>query len=155
MDAEPRTDTLVIVGCCREKTVTSGPVPALDLYQGWCVPMLRDYAPAGSGLRAGICVLSARYGLISADEPAETYEQPLTARIARELRPRATAQLAARLREHPVSAALLLVAPDYLELLGPLPLPEIHTITDPTIRPDAVRRVLSAWRWPCPYQPLP
>ncbi|MEE1823893.1 hypothetical protein PUR61_17085 [Streptomyces sp. BE20] len=141
---------LVVVGCSKEKTVTSRPVPALDLYQGWCVPALRHRLAPASPERTRVLVLSAHYGLVTADAPLLTYEQPMTPARAQALREPVRQALAEHLAAHPADEALLLLAPDYLDVLGPLPLDVVHTITDPITHLDAVHRVLDSWSWPCP-----
>src|SRR5690606_10392646 len=87
---------LVVVACCKEKRVTTAPVPALDLYEGWVVPLIRDRVAGRSGLRSRVLVLSALYGLVTADTPVSTYEQPMTRGRARVLAGTAPAVL----REH-------------------------------------------------------
>jgi hypothetical protein len=141
---------LVVVGCSKEKTVTSQPVPALDLYQGWCVPALRHRLASGSPSRTRVLVLSAHYGLVTADAPLLTYEQPMTPARARALREPVRQTLAEHLAAQSTSEALLLLAPDYLDVLGPLPLHVVHTITDPITHLGAVHRVLDSWSWPWP-----
>ncbi|MCB5908096.1 DUF6884 domain-containing protein [Streptomyces pinistramenti] len=139
---------LVIVACCEEKAVTSAPVPALDLYQGWVVPLVRDRVASSSAHRAHVLVLSALHGLITADTLISTYEQPMTAERAAVVRRRAPGRLATHLARHPAREALLLMEPDYVEALGPLPLPVTHIITDPMARHDDIHAVLTSWSWP-------
>ncbi|MFF4924213.1 DUF6884 domain-containing protein [Kitasatospora sp. NPDC001261] len=147
MDSESPSG-LVIVGCSRRKTVTSQPVPALDLYQGWCVPELRRRLPPGAAQRARTLVLSAQHGLVGADQPLATYEQPMTPERTRALRAPVRRALTAHLNAHPASEALLLLEAAYLEVLGDLPVPVVHSFTDPLARIADVHRILDSWSWP-------
>ena len=78
---------LVIVGCSAEKTPTTQPLPALDLYDGGCVPPLRARLGHRPELRARVRFLSARHGLVTADTPLNTYDRPLDPARAANLRP--------------------------------------------------------------------
>ncbi|MDT0307645.1 hypothetical protein RM780_11810 [Streptomyces sp. DSM 44917] len=138
---------LVVVGCSRRKLVTSGPVPALDRYQGWYAPPLRARLAAHPEYRSRVLVMSARWGLLRADHPVATYEQPLTAERARELRGPVRRALARHLSDFPAREALLLLEPAYLRLLGTPGVPVAHTISRPGRFADACR-LLDAWGWP-------
>ncbi|MEV0536766.1 DUF6884 domain-containing protein [Kitasatospora sp. NPDC050463] len=147
MDGE-RAGGLVIVGCSRRKIITSNPVPALDLYQGWCIPELRQRLPTGTPERARVLVLSAGHGLVGADQPLTTYEQPMTAERARALRGPVRQALTTHLSIHPAHELLLLLESAYRDVLGDLPLPVVHLITDPTTHIADVHRILDSWSWP-------
>ncbi|WP_147255922.1 DUF6884 domain-containing protein [Streptomyces sp. PT12] len=140
-------DGLVVVGCSRRKTVTSRPVPALELYQGGCVPRLRDRLGADAGRRRQVLVLSARHGLVPADAPLETYDQPLTERRARVLCQPVRHALTVHLAIHPTREALLLLEPAYLQVLGTPPVPVVHVITDPVAHFGAAEKILATWGW--------
>jgi len=139
---------LVVVACCKEKRVTTAPVPALDLYEGWVVPLIRDRVAGRSGLRSRVLVLSALYGLVTADTPVSTYEQPMTRGRARVLAGTAPAVLREHLARFPSSEALLLMEPPYAQVLGPVPVPRAHLITDPMERHAEIHAVLDSWSWP-------
>lgn len=148
MAGKPPTDGVVIVGCSPLKLPTTEPVPALDLYQDWCVPQLRSLlGPAGSPWRERTLILSARHGLISAETPLTPYDQPMTRDRAITLRPQVQGTLTAHLDLRPASKALVLLVPLYLEALGPVPVSDVHTFNDPVSDFDAVRRVLNSWSW--------
>lgn len=53
---------LIILGCSRRKLQTDIPVPALELYQGGCVPQLRERLGYNEAWRAPIRILSAAHG---------------------------------------------------------------------------------------------
>jgi hypoxanthine phosphoribosyltransferase len=138
----------VIVGCSRRKLDTAAPVPALDLYQGWCVPQLRQRVGTAPDFRARSLVLSARHGLVGADTPLTAYEQPLTPQRAAELRDPVREALREHLAAYPTEQALLLLEPAYLDLVGIVPVSVVHTITDPVSHWGAAVAVLDAWGWP-------
>ncbi|MGW2183260.1 DUF6884 domain-containing protein [Streptomyces sp. NPDC001732] len=139
---------LVVVACCKEKRVTAGPVPALDLYEGWVVPLIRDRVTERSGLRARVLVLSALYGLVTADALVTTYEQPMSEERARVLAGTAPQILRRHLARFPSSEALLLMEPPYAAVLGPVPVARTHLITDPMNRHAEIHAVLDSWSWP-------
>ncbi|MFG2869028.1 DUF6884 domain-containing protein [Streptomyces sp. NPDC048338] len=139
---------LVVVACCKEKRVTTGPVPALDLYEGWVVPLIRDRVSGRSGLRSRVLVLSALYGLVTADALVSTYEQPMTEERARVLAGTAPAVLRGHLACFPSSEALLLMEPPYAHVLGPVPVARTRLITDPMERHAEIHAVLDSWSWP-------
>ncbi len=70
-DAAP----MVIAGCSRRKLQTAVPVPALDLYQGGCIPALRARARETGWLRSRTWILSAEHGLVHANTPLLPYDR--------------------------------------------------------------------------------
>jgi hypothetical protein len=118
---DPVTGRLVIVGCSRRKRATDVPVPALELYEGGCVPELRTRIGAHPQHRARVRVLSGEHGLLTADTPVLPYERPLDEHRIGELRPQVTATLLAEAIRDGMPRHLLLVAePRYLSLLADL-----------------------------------
>ncbi|MFJ2744793.1 DUF6884 domain-containing protein [Streptomyces sp. NPDC087440] len=142
------TDGLVIVGCSQRKRVTSGPVPALDLYEGWVVPLLRERVTGHPAARRRVLVLSARYGLMTADTPVETYDQPMTSERQRTLHHTTPERVLQHLGRLPSSEALVLTEDVYAQVLGPVPVATTHLITNPQDRHDDVHAVLNSWNWP-------
>ncbi|MEV3925900.1 DUF6884 domain-containing protein [Actinomadura coerulea] len=139
---------LVIVACSKRKIVTSHPVPALELYQGWVVPQVRQRVQGKPALRSRVLVISALHGLITADTAITTYEQPMTAERQAVIASTAPARLKTHLAKYPAREALLLMEPDYVQSLVPLPVPVVHTITDPMNHHSDIDAVLTSWRWP-------
>jgi hypothetical protein len=143
---------LVIVGCSAEKTPTATPLPALDLYDGGCVPHLRARLGHLPHQRSRVRFLSAEHGLVTADTRLHTYDRPLDPARAIALRPRVRAQLQADLpTDHIPDDILVIAEPLYLVLLADLLAdphrPRIHWIADhATGWPDAAK-VLDAWGW--------
>ncbi|GAA5604499.1 Uncharacterised protein [Streptomyces griseus] len=142
------TDGLVVVACCKEKRVTTAPLPALDLYEGWVVPLIRDRVNAHGVLRSRVLVLSALYGLVTADAPVTTYEQPMTEQRASVLAGSAQSVLRRHLARFPSSEALLLMEAPYAGVLGTVPVTRTHLITDAMDRHADIHAVLDSWSWP-------
>ncbi|MFV2198731.1 DUF6884 domain-containing protein [Nocardiopsis sp. LOL_012] len=143
----PMTPGLVIVGCSREKQAL--PAPALNLYEGWCVPPLRARIGSSQELRRRVLILSARHGLLHAEETVAPYDQAMTPERARQLRP-ATREFIDDYRSRTVvEEALLLVAPDYLDALPVADLaPLTHLVCGPLTHWESASAVLSGWGWP-------
>jgi hypothetical protein len=143
---------LVIVGCSAEKTATSRPLAALELYDGGCVPPLRARLGHLPHLRSRVRFLSAQHGLITADIPLATYDRPLDPARANELRPRVWAQLRAELLETGMPANVLIIAePLYLVLIADLlaapERPRVHWIPDHAHGWPHAAAVLDRWKW--------
>jgi len=139
---------LVIAGCSAEKATCTGLLPAIDLYDGGCVPPLRARLGPVPALRARVRFLSAEHGLVTADTPLRGYDRPLDPRRAAELRPQVTRQLAAG----GVPGDILLIAePLYLVLIADLLAlrrrPRIHWIPDHRSGWPQAAAVLDRWGW--------
>ena len=138
---------LVIVGCSRRKTVTSAPTAALEVYQGWCFPALRERISPLPWARERVLIISARLGLIPADEPIDTYEQAMTEQRAEQLLPECGRVLARHLAAHPTKYALVLAEPLYLRALGPIPVATVQALHDPLAQWNQVEQALAGWGW--------
>ncbi|AXX31197.1 permease [Actinosynnema pretiosum subsp. pretiosum] len=103
---------LLLVSCCREKLVTTTPVPAFDIYQGALVPLLRDrLAPEH---RARVRVLSAEHGVLAPTDPVGTYDHKLRSRHeAHQLSQRVAARLARDLEAPALRHVLVALEPLY------------------------------------------
>jgi hypothetical protein len=82
MSDEPRY--LLILGCSRRKRPDPGLLPAIERYDGVNFRVLKkarreDYWP--DGLR--VLILSAKYGLLEAEDPIENYNLRMTRERAR------------------------------------------------------------------------
>ena len=150
---DPVRGHMVFVGCSRRKSETSKPIPALDLYQGGCVPPLRDRLGKDLRLRSRIRILSAEYGLLRADTPLLPYDRPLDDERAEELRPHVGAMLRAEFARDGVPRAVLVMAdPLYLGLIDELTSrkdlrPDVTVFPNhQTAWPDAAA-VLDTWGW--------
>lgn len=145
----PAEQGLIIVGCSRRKRSTSKPIPALDLYEGGCIPGLRDRLGANKPLRKRIRILSALHGLLAADSLITPYERRLSNQAdACALRDRVAPQLDADLVN--VAEVLAVVEPLYLLALEPvvrrLDALRLHWIAEPRGWYRAAL-VLDTWGW--------
>jgi hypothetical protein len=142
---------LLIVGCSRRKLETSAPVPALNLYEGWCVPALREMVAGRPDRLDRVRVLSARHGLLPAATPLMPYDQALTRARAARLRHRVRSRLRAEVGRDGGAELLLLLEPRYLRLLGlPGTAPRVSTVhwfTQPARDWHHVLAVLATWGW--------
>ncbi|GIL29059.1 hypothetical protein [Actinocatenispora comari] len=144
------TKRLIIAGCTNRKSVQRGPLPALDRYQGGCVPELRNRLGYRPQRRARIRFLSAEHGLIAADTPLVWYDRRLDPARAAFLRPAVTRALAAEFAAGVPDEVLVIAEPVYLVLLADLLAhpgrPRIRWIPDPHGWPQAAA-VLTDWGW--------
>ncbi|MBQ0926715.1 hypothetical protein KBO27_22430 [Saccharopolyspora endophytica] len=110
---------MIIAGCSRRKKPTTEPIPALDLYEGGCIPGLRDRLGDDTRFRQRIRIISAFYGLLHADSHVVNYDRRLTNLAdAYALRQRVAPQLDDELAG--VTHVLALVEPLYLFALEPV-----------------------------------
>ncbi|WP_084965848.1 DUF6884 domain-containing protein [Thermoactinospora rubra] len=140
---------LVIVGCSRRKRHTGQPVPALDLYEGGCIPRLRQRISHLPELRARVRILSAEHGLIDTDRLLMPYDRVLTPERALELRPLAATALSRQFTAEGLPEQVLVVAEPLYQLIvwDQLHQVRLHLIDDPRDW-AAVAAVLDAWGWP-------
>ena len=79
---------LLIVACSQAKNNFTGCLPAIERYDGPVFRLLRKYRNSvPSSKIPRIEVLSAKFGLISANDPIPLYDQKMTEERAEELRP--------------------------------------------------------------------
>ncbi|MFE0023381.1 DUF6884 domain-containing protein [Amycolatopsis sp. NPDC059021] len=149
MTTNTTTQRLVIVGCSPRKATTTVPLPALELYQDWWFPRLRQAVRACRWPRANVLVLSGQHGLIPADTPLLPYDQPLTPDRADLLRDPVQNAFQHHLTGVARYSVLLLLAPDYLALLAPAlsaaPPASAHWFPDPDTCWDDAVKVLATW----------
>jgi uncharacterized protein DUF6884 len=149
--ADPVMSRMVFAACSRRKLIVHEPVPALDLYQGGCIPQLRGRLGRSPRHRARIRILSAQYGVITADRPLMPYDRHLDPAHAQLLRPAVTKTLAGEARADGLPSECLIIAePVYLTLLTDLlfaPV-QVHWIDDVRNGWDRASDVLDSWGWP-------
>lgn len=150
-NADPVTGRMMILGCTARKSATPGLLPALELYDGGCVPSLRARLGGDSRLRARVRFLSAEHGLVTADTPLRSYDRPLDLDRAVALRPTVMSALHREMVIDGVPHEVLVVAePLYLVLLADLlalpARPRVHWIPDAQGWQQA-HAVLDQWRW--------
>ena len=142
---------VVVAGCTRRKAPTTIPLPALDLYQGSCLPQLRMRVGDQPDRRRQVFILSAKHGLVPADQALLPYDLPLTHGRACELRPLVMQALMDRFQAGGLPAEILLI----LEPLYLVPLADLMAIPKrPRLRwvPDGhnwneASAILDEWGW--------
>ena len=149
-DAPP----MVIAGCSRRKLQTAVPVPALDLYQGGCIPALRALAQETGWLRSRTWILSAEHGLLHADAPLLPYDRRMDGQRAALLRPAAGRDLREEFTRRGVPREVLVIAePLYQLVLANLAslagADRVRWVDDPAREWAKASAVISTWR-PCP-----
>src|SRR5256885_11615205 len=113
---------LVVGGCARRKRQVRTPIPAMELYEGGCIPQLRRRLGDRAAFRHRVRILSAEHGLIDADRPLLPYDRVLTHQRAIELRPRVTADLRREIETAGLPKTVLLAAEPRLQALVTDPL---------------------------------
>lgn len=141
----------VLVGCSNRKAAAPRGLPALELYQGGCVPAMRAYADAGRRGRCGVFVLSARHGLVGADDVIHPYDQALDLATAKRLRPAVGAALTGELTRLGADELVIVAEPLYLVLIADVLAtqghPAVHWFADPAVDFAAAAVVLDRWGW--------
>jgi hypothetical protein len=150
----PDAAPMVIAGCSRRKLQTTVPVPALELYQGGCIPALRARTRQMSWLRSRTWILSAEHGLLHADAPLLPYDRRMDAERADWLRPATRRHLREEFGQRGVPREVLVIAePLYQLALADLtPLTEtgrVRWVDDPGRDWAKADTVISTWRQ-CP-----
>ena len=146
-------DPMVIAGCSRRKMVTTEPVPALDLYQGGCIPALRACTPRHRGLRDRVWIISAEHGLLHADTPLLPYDRRMDPGRALSLRAQVSQRMRSECVRHGTARQALVIAePLYQMALADLPLilghDRVRWISDPQAGwPDAAA-IIHHWSRP-------
>jgi len=107
-------NTLVVLGCSATKFDVEGQVPAVHLYDGPMFRVLRSHLRAHKWSKdLSIGVLSAKYGLIGAVAPIESYDQRMTSDRAAFLRTEVNESLSLLAEGH--RRVHLVLGRDYLQ----------------------------------------
>jgi hypothetical protein len=147
-------DPMVIAGCSRRKLQTVAPVPALDLYQGGCIPALRARAQEIPWLRSRTWILSAEHGLLHAGDPLLPYDRRMDCQRAAQLRPAASRRLRGEFRQRGVPREVLVIAePLYQLVLADLAslagAGRVRWLDHPARDWEKASAIINTWR-PCP-----
>lgn len=79
---------LLIIGCSQRKVDTRKPLPAIELYDGPTYQILRKAKREGRFPdNLDIFIISAKYGLLTSEQPIDLYNRLMSLRRARQLRP--------------------------------------------------------------------
>jgi hypothetical protein len=144
---------MVIAGCSRRKAAAAEPVPALDLYQGGCIPALRARTASHPGLRDGVWIISAEHGLLHAGARLLPYDRRMDPGRAVVLRSQVSQCLRSECaRNGTPREALVIAEPLYQLALADLPLilgrDRVRWISDPQAGwPDAAA-IINRWSEP-------
>lgn len=110
------------MACTATKVTTLDPIPAIQRYDGPSFRVVRKWQRTHPDLAAqlDLLILSAKLGLITADQLIENYNQRLTPQRAAVLQPIVSAALQRFVAEHgPYTATLLHLGRDYLPAIAP------------------------------------
>jgi hypothetical protein len=81
----PNLRSLLIVSCSQRKRSDPGLLPAIERYDGPTFRVLRRFLKEQSSAHLDISILSAKFGLIPANQPIPNYDQRITLSRAQEL----------------------------------------------------------------------
>src|SRR5438105_981754 len=96
----PGARRLLLLSCSQRKLDTSGKIPALQRYDGPAFQVVRRYLRETNDPLLHVCVLSAEYGIIAADDRIADYDRTMDTERAAALRESTLDKLKAVLRQH-------------------------------------------------------
>lgn len=109
---------LLLISCSQRKIETNQRLPAIDLYDGNTYRTLRKMGREGRDPEnLTILIISAKYGLIHSKYHIETYDQPMTAERAAELRPKIQGTLKPYLQAHDFAQVFINLGKVYRQTL--------------------------------------
>lgn len=113
---------------------------------------MREATEHLSTVRSEIFVLSAKYGLLNADDKILPYDQILTLELAKRLRQEVGLKIKNQLSDNPSDDEILLIAePLYLVLVADIfsfsIRPRIYWEPDITSEGSFVSSILESWGW--------
>lgn len=120
---------LLLLSCSQRKRRTRNLLPAIHRYDGPAFRVLRRYLSKQPTARLKILILSAKWGLISAETLLPYYDQQMTEGRARELRPLATKQLRIILKARPYEEMFISMSRSYFQVLTDQELSKIVGLT--------------------------
>jgi hypothetical protein len=110
---------LLLLACSQRKRPDHGLLPAIDRYDGVNFRVLKKAKREGywpAGLR--VLILSAKYGLLEADDPIEDYNLKMTRDMAKQFQHSVGHRLSAVLAQHEWKSVLVNLGKDYLPAIG-------------------------------------
>lgn len=113
--------SLLVQSCSATKNQVTEPTRALDVYDGYFFRIIKK-AKREEAFNSDIdiCILSAEYGLIDAEDTITTYDRRMTASRAEELREEVTGAICKRIEEERYNEIVLNLGKKYLEAVGDL-----------------------------------
>lgn len=108
---------LLLLSCGKRKRADLDLLPALERYDGPLFRVVRRFCATHPLSQPDIYILSAKFGLISANQPIPNYDQRLTPERASELRPAVQETLAQILTQHSYADLYYALGRDYAQSL--------------------------------------
>jgi hypothetical protein len=144
-------DFAIICTCTNTKKMSDTPIPAIELYEGACVPQLRQYVTHDHPeLLERTFFMSGKYGLLKATTPIPNYALLLTVDRAKEMRTQVGKDIIDQIIDpFQPSKLLAILEPTYFLPLADLLMHPSHPLIhwEPDVRhgwPSAVA-VLNKW----------
>lgn len=103
---------LLVIACSAQKKKDAGLLPALVRYDGPAFHVLRKYLRQASKAPT-VLILSAKYGLLDADQPIADYDRRITTESAEAIRADVLHVLGERLRQQRYDEVAFCVGHDY------------------------------------------
>lgn len=114
--------SLLVQSCSATKNQVTEPTRALDVYDGYFFRIIKKAKREGAfDSDIDICILSAKYGIIDAEDAIKTYDQRMTPSRAEELRESVTDDIRKRVEEKEYGEVVLNLGKDYLRAVDGLP----------------------------------
>ncbi len=147
---------LLILGCSARKRGTPGLLPAVERYDGPTFRVLRRYLRSNPERLPRVAILSAQYGLITADRLIPPYDRRLTSGCVPALIPRVRAQAENLLRDGCYAELFVCAGALYRQvLIGALDaLPVRPAITETVGSPGKQLSTLHDWLHGAPPGPI-
>jgi hypothetical protein len=115
MSSQPRR--LLIMSCSQRKRPDDGLLPAIKRYDGPPFRVLRRFLKGQPTELLDVHILSAKFGLVAADQPIPNYDQRMTPARAKELNPEVITRLRYLLNSQPYQSVCFCMGQDYLRAL--------------------------------------
>jgi cytoplasmic iron level regulating protein YaaA (DUF328/UPF0246 family) len=113
--------SLLVQSCSATKNQVTEPTRALDVYDGYFFRIIKKAKREGAfDSDIDICILSAKYGIIDAEDGIKTYDQRMTPSRAEELRESVTDDIRKRVEEKEYGEVVLNLGKDYLRAVDGL-----------------------------------
>lgn len=115
----PEPKRLLILACSQRKHPDPGLLPAIERYDGPQFGVLRKFLleqPAKAQL-VDTFILSAKFGLISVDQPISNYDYKMSPQRAQALQPKVTSALEQILQTNPYSELFISLGQSYWQAL--------------------------------------
>lgn len=108
----------VFLGCSRRKTLDANLLPAIERYDGPCFRVLRRYLRDEIIDVPQVWILSARFGLLSAEQRIPSYEESMSPKRANELRSAVFRVFLRSWQSHPFKEAFVNLGANYARVMS-------------------------------------